>query len=63
MTLKMVKNYRGVNKDIKRVITLAMERATAKSMDWKTARNPKAIKDRFNLDMAIIKRLKRASGG
>lgn len=53
----MVKNYRGINDDLLRILVLAQERVVEKLQGWKTSRYPNQIQKQYEEDMEKINRL------
>lgn len=57
----MVKQYRGINQDIKRMLQLATERVIAQyQANIHTTRYPDTIADLHEKDTIILERLKKA---
>lgn len=56
----MVKNYKGVNDDLLRILILAQERVVENLQGWKTARYPETFHKQYDEDMEKISRLAKA---
>ena len=57
----MVKQYRNINEDIKRVLSLANDRIIEQYQNnIHTTRYPQSITDMYEKDIAVIERLKKS---